>query len=101
MLRIKIHKAYRKIIAVSDPELLGKKFEENNLQLDLNKDFYGEDQVDDEKAIEVMRAENTDDATFNIVGEKSIQAAIKAGIIKEKEGSIIKIQGIPHALGLL
>ena len=101
MLRVKIHKAYRKIVAVCDSELIGKKFVEDNLQLDLQEDFYGKDEVNEEKAIEIMMAENSADATFNIVGGKSIQAAIKAGVIKEGEHSIIKIQGIPHALGLL
>lgn len=101
MLRIKIHNSYRKIIAISDSELLGKKFTEDNMQLDLNKEFYGGEEVNEEKAIEIIKAENADDSTFNIVGEKAIATAIKAGIIDDKPDSIIKIKGIPHALGLI
>ncbi|MFC1685877.1 DUF424 family protein [Nanoarchaeota archaeon] len=100
MLRVKVHRAYRKIVAISDSELLGKKFVENNMQLDINKEFYGGDELEEEKALEIIKIEDADDATFNIVGEKSIQAAVKAGIIKDEKGSILKIQGIPHALGL-
>ena len=37
-----------------------------------------------------------DDATFNIIGKKSIKTALEAGIIS-KEG-IKKIQNIPFAL---
>ncbi len=101
MVLVKIHKAYRKTIAICDPELLGKKFVENNLQLDLNKEFYGGEDLPEEKAIKVIKAENADDATFNIVGEKSISVALKAGIIKDEPDSLIKVQGIPHALGLI
>lgn len=101
MLRIKIHQSSRKIVAVSDPELLGKKFVEDNMQLDLNKEFYGGEEVDEEKAIEIMKTESADDSTFNIIGEKSIATAIKVGIINDDPDAIIKIQGIPHALGLL
>lgn len=100
MICIKIHKAYRKIIAVCDPELLGKKFVEDQLQLDLTSEFYKSDKIEEDKAIKIMKAENSDDSTFNIVGEKSIAAAIKAGIIKDDKEAIIKVQGIPHALGL-
>ena len=39
---VKIHKMPdgRSVIAVCDSNLLGKKFEEKNLQLDLTADFY-------------------------------------------------------------
>jgi len=40
-----------------------------------------------------------EDSTFNIIGKKSVNAALKAGIIT-KDG-IKKIQGIPFALILL
>ena len=35
MLRLKIHEAYRRIVALSDPELIGKRFEEGQLQLEI------------------------------------------------------------------
>lgn len=98
---IKVHESYRKIIAVCDSDLLGKKFTEGNLQLDLRESFYGGEEVDEEKAAEMMRYEMAEDATFNIVGKESIKAAIKAGIIEDSEESIIRIKGIPHALGLM
>ena len=47
----------------------------------------------------IQKIANSDDATFNIVGKNSIKAALKAQIISEN--GIIKIQNIPHALGLL
>lgn len=96
---LKIHEAYRRIAAICDAELLGKKYTEGNRQLDINKDFYGGKKMDEAKLIAVLKELNEDDATFNIVGKKSIDAAIKAGIVT-KEG-IIKVKGIPFALGLL
>ena len=96
---IRLHESYRKIIAACDSDLLGKKFAEDNLQLDLKDTFYGGKEYTEERAVEIFRDGAFDDATFNIVGKESIAAAIKAGIV-EKEG-IITIQGIPHALSFM
>jgi len=96
---IKIHESYRKIVAVSDSNLLGKHFTDGKLQLDLKESFYGGQECNEEKAIEIMKSNAFDDATFNIVGKESINAALKVGLI-EKSG-IIKIKGIPHAMSLI
>jgi len=40
-----------------------------------------------------------EDATFNIVGKNSVEAALKAGIIDED--SVKEVQGIPFVLKLL
>ena len=96
---VKIIKYYRDIVAICDSELLGKKFEEGKLQLDVKESFFNGEETDEEKAIEIMQDMEKEDALFNIIGEESVNAALKAGIIK-KEG-IKKIQGIPFALVLL
>ena len=96
---LKIHEAYRKVVAVCDAELLGKKYTEGNRQLDINKDFYGGKKIDEAKLIAALKELNEDDATFNIVGQNSVNTAIKAGIIN-KDG-IIKVKGIPFALSFL
>ena len=96
---VKIIKSYRDIVAICDSELLGKKFEEGKLQLDVKESFFNGEETDKEKAIEIMQDMEKEDALFNIIGEESVNAALKAGIIK-KEG-IKKIQGIPFALVLL
>ncbi len=46
-----------------------------------------------------MKNYNQEDATFNIIGEESTQAALKAGIITKK--GIKKINNIPFALVLM
>lgn len=95
---IKIHKSYRDIISVCDSELLGKRFEQGNHTLELT-DFYDGDEIEEEELIELLQDYNKEDATFNIVGKKSINAALKAGIIDEQ--GIKNVQEIPFALVLL
>lgn len=96
---VKIHESYRKIIAVCDEDLIGKKFEEGNVQLDIRQDFYRGELMDEQELIDFLRDAATEDSTFNIVGENSVNSAIKAGIISEE--GLIRVQGIPHALGLI
>ena len=45
-----------------------------------------------------MQNFNAEDATFNIVGNKSIETALEAGIIEQH--GVMKIDNVPIALGL-
>lgn len=96
---IKVHENYRKVVAVCDSELLGKKFEEGKLQLNVNEFFYNGKEYDENKALKILGNAQQDDACFNFVGNNSVELGIKAGIIGK--GCFIKIQGVPHALSLL
>ena len=96
---VNIIKSYRATVAVCDSNLLGKRFEEGKFQLDIKENFYKGEEASEEIIIEIMKTMSEDDATFNIVGEKSVNAALKAEIISEE--SIGKIKGIPFALVLL
>jgi len=96
---IKIIKSYRDTVAVCDSSILGKRFEQGNFQLDLKESFYKGEEVSEEKAIEIMKTMSAEDATFNIAGQESVDAALKAGVISQE--SIGKIQGIPFAMVLL
>jgi len=99
MLQIKITKSYRDVVAICDSELLGKKFEQGKFQLDVKENFFKGDEVDEDKAIEIIKIMEKEDATFNIIGKRAVDTALKAGII-DKEG-IKEIQGVPFALVLL
>jgi len=96
---VKIHNSYRDVIAICDSELIGKKFEDNKFQLDVKENFFRGEKIDEEKVINMMKNMLKEDCIFNIIGKKSVNAALKAGIIT-KDG-IKKIQGIPFALILL
>ncbi len=86
-------------MTICDSELIGKRFEEGKFQLDTKESFYKGKEASEEEVLETIKKLSDEDATFNIVGENSVSAALKAGII-EKDG-IKKIQGIPFALVLL
>ena len=93
---IKIHKTYRDVVAICDSNLIGKKFEQDKFQLDVKESFYKGEETTSEKAIELMQKLSEQDSTFNIVGENSVNTALKAGIISKS--GIKKIQDIPFAL---
>ena len=96
---VKVHETYRKIIAICDSELIGKKFEEGNLQLDVKESFYKGKEMKESKVLETIEEGRKEDACFNVVGKDSVAVAIKAGVVNEN--SILTIGGIPHALSLL
>ena len=96
---INIIKGCRDIVAICDSDLIGKKFEQGKFQLDIKKSFYNGEKTSEKKAIQIMQKMSKEDATFNIIGKKSVNAALKAGIISQK--GIKKIQGVPFALILL
>ena len=96
---VKIHKSYRIVVAICDTELKNKQFEQENKQLDLASRFYDGEEKSKQEVIEIMKDYNQEDATFNIVGKQSIEAALEAGIIS-KEG-IKTIKDVPYALVLM
>ena len=95
---VKIHEAYRNILAVADSDLIGKTFEEGIRQIEVKESFFKGDQKTKEELLEIMQNFDANDATFNIVGNNAITTALEAGIIK-KHG-VMKIGNVPVALGL-
>lgn len=98
-MRIKIHESYRKVVALADSELIGKTFEEGKKILDVRENFYSGDEIGDDFVVQKLKRLALDDATFNIVGEKAVAAALKAEVISEE--NVGNVQGIPFALLLL
>ena len=96
LMYLKIHKSYRTVVALCDEELLGKKFEEGIRQLDCRESFYKDKLISYEEAVKTIQFQMNEDATFNIVGEKSTRSAIESGLIEEENR--IRIAGIPFTL---
>ena len=96
---LNIIKTYRDVVVICDEELIGKKFEEGEFQLDIKENFFKGEKVDEQKLLKVIEDFSKEDATFNIVGEKSVNTVLKAGLIS-KEG-VKKIKNIPFSLKLL
>ncbi len=81
----------RMVVAVCDKELLGKKFSEGEVVLDINKDFFEGFLTDIDEALHYV--ENA--FTAMLVGENIVQEAIKAGLIHPE--AVLKVSGIPYA----
>jgi uncharacterized protein len=89
----------RDVVAICDSELLGKTFEQGNLQLEVKESFFKGKEVSKEELAEILHDMSVEDATFNIVGEESISLAIEEGLIHEE--GVKTIQGVPFALVLM
>jgi len=94
----KIHKSYRLVVAICDKSVYGRKLVEGNRQLDLTGPFFQGDEVSEKELKEKITDCFKEDATFNIVGEKSIRVAKELEIVKDE--GVIEIEGVPFALVL-
>ena len=79
------------LLVVTDKELIGKYFEEGNLQLDLTKKFYQGKEKSREEVIELVEKTKN----FHFTGEKSVDFGIEQDLIDKNK--ILIISGIPHA----
>jgi uncharacterized protein len=95
---VRIHKSYRNIVAICDSEILGKKFEEGKLQIEVKENFFGTEKHSEEEIKKIIRDMSREDATFNIIGKRSVNLALKENLISEED--IKKIQNIPFTMVL-
>jgi len=98
-MKVKIHQAYRTIVALCDSDLIEKTFEEGNKCITLHPHFFNGDEKSKEEVIKILKDMDKEDATFNIIGKDSVQTALETGIIKEH--GIITIDNVPIALVLM
>jgi len=89
MIIVKIHK--KKVLALCDKELLGKKYEEVDLQLDLTSNFYKGKEMTKDKVREIL----PDFRIINAVGQRSVNLLIEFNLVDTNR--ILYIQDIPHA----
>jgi len=79
------------LVAACDAELVGKRFEEGELCLELRASFYEGERVDRRLFLEVLAL-----ATIaNLAGEEAVGAAVEAGLVDPE--CVIRIGGVPHA----
>ena len=96
---LKVHDSYRYVVAICDKEFYGQKFEEENRQLDLTGPFFKGEEMTTQEVKEEIARHTLEDASFNIIGEKSIKVAVESGIVLKS--GVGHIKGIPFALVLL
>ena len=74
MIIVKIHQANkRKIVSLCDANLIGKKFEDGNLQLDVSNFFYNGEKLNKKEILNAVK----DADSLNIVGIESIKFSLK------------------------
>ncbi|MBU0980391.1 MAG: DUF424 family protein [Nanoarchaeota archaeon] len=78
----------RLLISLCDSELLGKKFSEKRLQLDLGSAFYKGEEMEEEKISVLLSGASI----VNAVGTRSLALLRQMGY----EMDAIKVKGIPH-----
>ena len=95
----KVHESYRWVVAVCDKDVYGRKLVDGERQLDLTGPFFEGEEVDEDGLRERIVDCVKEDATFNIVGVRSVGVAKSLGIVKDE--GVIEIEGVPFALVLL
>jgi len=81
------------LVAVCDADLLGETFENGEVSLTVNEEFYGEGarEVTAEEAVEgLARAE-----VGNLVGTEAVELAVEHGFVTEE--NVLDVEGTRHA----
>ncbi|MFO7678064.1 MAG: DUF424 family protein [Thermoplasmatota archaeon] len=92
MISIKVFKHGNELlIGACDEELLGKKFVQGKRQIDVSNNFYKGDRI----SVETLKKYLKCATIANLVGAKTVDCAVKMGIIDPD--CILVIKGIPHA----
>jgi hypothetical protein len=92
MISVKVYKQGNDLlIGACDEHLLGKKFRNGKLQIDVAKPFYDGERIDKKTLKKFLL-----DATIaNLVGKETVKCAVELGLVDPD--CILKIKGIPHA----
>jgi len=80
------------LVAACDAELLGKTLKFGKVDFPIRGEFYGGEILTAEEALIQIRG----GTTVNLLGEKIVGHAIKAGLIHPE--AVLYVSGVPHAL---
>jgi hypothetical protein len=83
------------MVAVCDCDVMGKKITEGKLVLDVCRDFYGEEKIAADAAIDLLKRATV----ANLVGKDSVKYGIEAGLIHRE--AVISVGGVQHAQFIL
>lgn len=91
LIAVKVHKTESgAVVGACDASLLGKKFKEGSLKLEVTKEFYFERHTTAEELADLLE----DCMAANLVGEKSVGAYCEKN--PDAKASVMKIKGVPH-----
>jgi hypothetical protein len=71
-----IRREDKTIVNICDKELIGKIIKGKDNQIEITKEYFGEDEINNKEAVELMNMSNT----LNLVGEEAIKIANKERI---------------------
>ena len=79
------------LLIITDKDIVGRKFEEGKMQLDLTKDFYqGSEKSKEEIKIMLEKAQH-----FHFTGKEAVALAVEEDLVDVKK--IVWVQKVPHA----
>lgn len=92
MFRMKVYDMGNEVlVAVCDSDIVGQKFKEEDLQIEVKENFYGEQEVEEEEVRKALKR-----ATIaNLSGKKAVELAIDNGMVDES--NVLDIGGCWHA----
>lgn len=87
---IKYHET--RIINICDFDILGKQIEQNNFSINLSKDYFYEEKINEEEAKEILKTASI----TNLVGNSIVNLALKLNLAKAN--SVKRIENIPFLM---
>ncbi len=79
------------LVSVCDPDVLGETFENGEVSLTVEADFYDGEKVDEDAVVDSLAR----CAVANIVGTRAVEVAIEHGFVEE--GNVLDIEDTRHA----
>jgi len=79
------------LVAACDDGLIGETFENGDVTLTVNEEFYGGDEVTPETVVESL----ANASVANLVGTEVVELAIEEGYVDE--GNVLDLDGALHA----
>ncbi len=83
------------MLAACDADLLGKRFEEGEIHIEVTREFYFEAYVSEKTFRNSLKIATI----INLVGENVVRIAIEEGIVDKD--NVLKIENIPHAQAVM
>ncbi len=83
------------VVVITDSNILGKQFEQGDLQLDLSKEFYKGEEMNKEDVLTLLEKAYV----VHLTGVHAVEIGVDLGIVDPAR--ILVIDGVPHAEGYL
>ena len=80
-----------RLIAVCDADVVGETFENGEVSLTVDEEFYGGDEADEAAVVESL----ANCAVANLVGTRAVGLAVEHGFVDE--ANVLELDGTRHA----